>query len=119
MKHDDSGALLRALDDLLDQEKTVLIKGDLERLGALSQEKERLVTGLNAMPDLSREQLEPLHRKVVRNQALLKSALDGIRTVANRLAELRRVRQGLETYDGAGQKRRFSALRSSQLEKRA
>lgn len=119
MKHDDTGAVLAMLDDLLDRERTALVNGELDHLGRMSHEKERLVTRINAAPDLRREALEPVHRKVIRNQALLNSALEGIRAVADRMAELRRVRQGLETYDRTGRRQRFSALQGSQLEKRS
>lgn len=119
MEHDTLNELLASLDKLLDLERTALVSGELDQLGSMTDEKERLVVQINASVDLTPEQLEPLHRKVTRNQALLNSALDGIRSVANRMAELRRVRQGLETYDSAGQKHRFSATSSSQMEKRA
>ncbi|MCV2887676.1 flagellar biosynthesis protein FlgN [Ruegeria aquimaris] len=119
MAHDALNDLLTSLDSLLEQERSALVSGELDQLGPMTDEKERLVARINASVDLTPEQLAPLHRKVTRNQALLNSALEGIRSVAQRMAELRRVRQGLETYDSAGQKHRFSATRSAQLEKRA
>jgi len=119
MKNDSIQPLIDELDDLLDSEKKALVQGDMERVGRLVSQKEFLIESLNALDNLDRENLTQLHRKVMRNQTLLDSALEGIRAVATRMSELRRVRSGLETYDSQGQKQRFDIQRSVQVEKRA
>lgn len=111
--------LIDALDNLLDCEREALLGGQLDQIGKLMSTKEDLIDKINALQPDERPALERVHQKVTRNQALLNSALDGIRAVANRMADLRRVRSGLETYDSRGNKRTFGTLRSSNVEKRA
>ncbi|OUS33729.1 flagellar biosynthesis protein FlgN [Rhodobacterales bacterium 56_14_T64] len=112
-------ALIDNLDSILDQEREALTKGDLNKLGGLMVKKEALINDLNAISELERETLTQVQGKVSRNQVLLDSAMEGIRAVATRMAELRRVRKGLDVYDQAGRKTRFSTRGSVALEKRA
>ncbi|MBT8155771.1 flagellar biosynthesis protein FlgN [Epibacterium ulvae] len=107
------------LDDILEQEREALVLGHLTKLEALLERKGVLIEGLNALNELEREALESVHNKVSRNQALLDSAMQGIRAVAARMQELRRVRSGLDVYDQAGRKNSFSTASSMKLEKRA
>ncbi|MBV1926146.1 MAG: flagellar biosynthesis protein FlgN [Rhodobacteraceae bacterium] len=119
MKAENIQPLIDELDELLDSEKKALVQGDMERVGRLMSQKEYLVESLNAQDDLDRNNLTKLHQKVMRNQTLLDSALEGIRAVATRMSELRRVRGGLETYDEKGRKQHFVDQRTTQVEKRA
>ncbi|MGR3661750.1 MAG: flagellar biosynthesis protein FlgN [Paracoccaceae bacterium] len=119
MTIDSTQPLIDELDDLLDSEKKALVQGDMEQVGRLMSQKEFLIESLNALDDLDRDNLAQLHRKVMRNQTLLDSALEGIRAVATRMSELRRVRSGLETYDEQGRKQRVGIQRAVQVEKRA
>lgn len=111
--------LIDALDNLLDRERNALLNGKLDDIGKLISAKEDLIDRINALQPDERPALDTVHRKVTRNQALLNSALDGIRAVANRMADLRRVRAGLETYDRRGNKQTFGTQTSSNVEKRA
>ncbi|CRL12416.1 flagellar protein FlgN [Phaeobacter italicus] len=111
--------MIEQLDDLLDQERIALLAGDLHELEPLLAQKEEIITALNMAGDLERETLESVQSKVTRNQALLDSAMEGIRAVAARMAELRRVRKGLDVYDQAGRKTRFATRGAPTLEKRA
>lgn len=111
--------ILLALDELLDLEREALIEGKLEQLGNMTAEKEKLVDRINALPEVPRSELAPVQVKVNRNQVLLQSALEGIRAVANRMAEMRRVRKGLDTYDRSGKKYHHAADARKKLEKRA
>ncbi|MBV1896408.1 MAG: flagellar export chaperone FlgN [Rhodobacteraceae bacterium] len=119
MKSENFQPLIDKLDELLDSEKKALVQGDIDRVGQLMPQKEYLVESLNAQDNLDRKNLARLHQKVMRNQTLLDSALEGIRAVATRMSELRRVRSGLETYDERGRKQHFGDQRSTQVEKRA
>ena len=83
------------------------------------EQKSAIIDRLNSLDDLNAEQLAPVQSKVQRNQALLGGALDGIRAVADRMAEMRRVRQGLETYDRSGQRTSLSAPSRPKVERRA
>lgn len=111
--------LIDDLDQILDRERRALMTGDLGKLEDLLAKKENIIAKLNAASDLEREALEPVHNKMSRNQHLLDSAMEGIRAVAARMAELRRIRKGLDVYDKKGQRARFGTRGSTNLEKRA
>ena len=119
MTDNPSQDLIDDLDRLLDRERGALIEGELELLGQLMLEKESLIERINAIDSMAQASLAGVHDKVTRNQVLLNSAMEGIRAVASRMADLRRVRRGLETYDRSGRKTRFGTERRSSVEKRA
>jgi len=111
--------LIDAMDDVLDRERAALVAGNLEGVSRLLTEKETLIDRLNALGDASARTIQPLHDKLTRNQALLSSALQGIRIVANRLSALRRIRRSLDTYDKSGKKSPLGDLPQNKVEKRA
>ena len=119
MTQDSAQNMIDELDTLLDQERGALVDGDLEQLSRLVAYKEDLIGKINLLDSLERGRLAEVHDKVARNQVLLNSAMEGIHAVASRMADLRRVRQGLETYDRTGQKKRFDTQIQSSMEKRA
>jgi flagellar biosynthesis/type III secretory pathway chaperone len=110
---------LSELDTLLDQERAFLLNGDLKGLGTLLPAKEKLVEILSEGDESHHEQIVPLEGKLQRNQLLLDGALEGIRSVAARLAALREVRTSLDTYDAQGRKKRVVTQVTQKLEKRA
>jgi len=93
------------LDRLLEAERDALLKGELAQLSDLLDQKTDRIGVLNDAPDLEPPVLEALGGKLRRNQQLLDGAMEGIRAVAARLAELREVKGRFETYDASGQKR--------------
>lgn len=119
MSHDDAQTLIDRLDDLLEQERAALLEGDLEAITTLLENKERLIDALNDLTEAERPGIEAVEAKVRRNQALLNGALQGIRHVAARMAALRRVRRGLETYDAKGTKTTIEGEAEYSVEKRA
>lgn len=110
---------IKALDDLLDRERAALIDGDLDRVAGWTERKAVLMTEIGKADIGERSDLDRLRDKVNRNQALLGCALEGIRAVADRMAELRHVRQGLDTYDRSGRKTWIGIRDRAGLEKRA
>ncbi|OIQ28204.1 MAG: flagellar biosynthesis protein FlgN [Alphaproteobacteria bacterium MedPE-SWcel] len=112
-------ALIASLDKILDQERAALKEGQLHKLEGLLNQKEALFDKLNMISDLEKSALDTVNNKVARNQELLGSAMQGIKAVANRMAELRKVRRGLEVYDRSGRKTQFTTTGSLKLEKRA
>lgn len=110
---------LTKLDVLLEQERTFLLAGDLEGLGTLLPVKEQMMDLLLENPNANRDEFLPLESKLQRNQLLLDGALDGIRSVADRLAALRQVRTALDTYDAQGRKQRVMTETKSRIEKRS
>jgi len=119
MTHQNPQDLIDELDTLLDRERQALVEGDLELLGRMLAQKQDLIDRINTLDTLERNSLAQVHDKVTRNQELLNSAMEGIRAVANRMADLRRVRHSLETYDQSGHKTRFETQGHYSLEKRA
>ncbi len=119
MTTDTTDELVDRLDAILDRERQALTGGMLDMLTDLMAEKDQVIDQITAFESIGQDRLTPLRDKVHRNQALLDNALAGIRAVATRMAELRKVREGLETYDSAGRKTRFGTTASSSIEKRA
>jgi flagellar biosynthesis/type III secretory pathway chaperone len=111
--------LIDELDQILDRERTALMEGDLGKLEGLLAKKEKVIGKLNSVSELERESLAQVQTKLSRNQQLLDSAMDGIRSVAARMAELRRIRKGLDVYDQAGRRNRYGTRSGAKLEKRA
>ncbi|MBO9413133.1 MULTISPECIES: flagellar export chaperone FlgN [unclassified Ruegeria] len=111
--------LVQSLEEVLDLERSALIEGDLDRLNHMVPAKEKLIGAINELDVFESEDLIRVQKKVERNQALLNSAADGIRAVAARMAELRRVRQEFSTYGADGQRNGFAVRSHPKLEKRA
>ena len=110
---------LDSLEELLEQERTALINGNLDQIGEYLNRKEELVDQLNSSDIAQPDEMADLQRKVARNQALLDNALEGIRTVARRLSTLRNIRKSLDTYDAHGERKKITAPIVSSVEKRA
>lgn len=119
MTHEISQDAMDALDDLLDEERDALLKGDLDLVGRLVGHKESLIEQLAQSEHAQLEGLMHLDEKFKRNQILLDSALEGIRRVARRLSALRRVRNALDTYDAQGERRTIDMDATASFEKRA
>ena len=99
---------LEALSTLLDVEREALLEGDLNQLSELLRSKEALIEKMNATPQTDLKAIRMLDGKVKRNQLLLDGALEGIRSVADRLAHLRQIKGTLETYGDDGSRRDIS-----------
>ncbi|MHA7850932.1 flagellar export chaperone FlgN [Roseovarius sp.] len=119
MAANDMQGLIDRLDDLLESERSSLLSGNLEKIGPILEDKQKLIDRFNAL-DLERgPELESVHRKLMRNQELLDGALEGIRKVAARMAAMRQVRQALETYDQRGKRQTIDGAVVRKIEKRA
>ncbi|MGR3621148.1 flagellar biosynthesis protein FlgN [Pseudophaeobacter sp.] len=118
MTNHDPQSLIEELDEILDQERQALVRGELDQIEALLSRKEAAISRLNAFEDLERAALNKVQTKVSRNQELLNSAMEGIRSVAARMTELRRVKKGLDVYDRTGRKARYGTTMGQRLEKR-
>lgn len=111
--------ILRELDTLLDVERQALLDGEFDTLAGIVEKKEDLIEALNASELDQPEGLAPVNDKVVRNQALLEQALQGIRSVAKKLGEIRQAKKAFDIYDRLGQKNRIEAEADASVEKRA
>lgn len=110
--------MIARLDALLDDERAALLSGDLGRIAAGVEEKERLIDALNAIGGRQQD-LGTLQAKLVRNRGLLDGALQGIRSVAARMATYRQIRKSMETYDRQGRKHTIPGDVAHTVQKRA
>ncbi|MGX9355978.1 flagellar biosynthesis protein FlgN [Roseobacteraceae bacterium S113] len=110
--------LVDEVSELLEQERQALLSGDLEAIGEMMDRKTELLEKLENAGEESLEQLTSLRETALRNQQLLDHALQGIKSVADRLAEMRKVRAQLDTYGADGNKMTFYTARHS-VERRA
>lgn len=117
--NDVASSVLSQLDALLDEERSLLLTGDLDGLGALHDRKENLIERLARLESRSDPNLPDIQDKLRRNQALLDGAMAGIRSVARRLATARRVRQSLEFYGEDGERATVEMAAERSVEKRA
>lgn len=111
--------LVEKLDALLDREHAALIDGELDQLDPIMRQKQTVVDEMGALGEPERESLAPVRQKAERNQVLFDSAMEGVRAVAGRMADLRSVRSGLATYDSHGRREQNVSDTRSSVEKRA
>lgn len=107
------------LNSLLDAERAALLGGNLQEVTDLLEPKEALIIRMNETVQTDLEAMQALDDKVKRNQLLLGGALEGIKTVADRMEALRRVRNSLETYGADGKKHDITVGDRRSVEKRA
>ncbi len=119
MTANNSAATPAELSDLLDLEREALLRGDLEKLSVLLVPKEALIEAMNATQQTDVSAMMLLESKVKRNQLLLGGALEGIRAVSLRMAQLREVKGALETYGADGKRRDIPLECDSSVERRA
>lgn len=118
MTYDPSTAI-EALDALLEKERDLLLKGQIDTIEDILSSKEALIDTLVQMDREDIRELQGLQDKLSRNQLLLDGALHGIRRTAARLAALRKVRRTLETYNESGHKQTIEGRVARKLERRA
>ncbi|MFP4327168.1 MAG: flagellar biosynthesis protein FlgN [Paracoccaceae bacterium] len=119
MSDESTEGLIDPLEALIDEERIALLNGDLDGLNRLLDRKERLIAAVAAadLPDPG--PIRRIKAKLARNQALLESAMAGIRSVHDRLRLLREARESLRTYDRSGQEQRYETTPERQVERRA
>jgi hypothetical protein len=91
------------LSELLEKERSAIVSGAFEDLTLLAPEKERLLLTLTTQ-DVGVRHLRMISAAVSRNQTLLAAAIEGVKTVAERIEVLRKARDGFETYDRSGER---------------
>lgn len=118
MAKDDS-SILNQLGELIEKERQALLTGELESLAQILERKEALIETLKGQQPGNLSELEAVQAGMDRNQVLFDHALAGIRTVANRLGALRKLRRSLDTYDSLGRKTEIAGTPAKRLERRA
>jgi len=111
--------LIEQLDTLLDVERDALLKGDIDALAGIVEQKEILIEHLSAADVNDASEVAPVNGKVRRNHVLLEQALKGIRNVSKKLSDIRQTRKAFDTYDQSGQKSSIEGQKTTTVEKRA
>lgn len=119
MRTSDEQDLRHHIEALLEQERAALLSGDLQAIGDLSDEKERLFNRLRQLGPEHLESLRELHEMASRNQTLLDGALQGIRLATARLSAHQRLRKSMDTYDPQGRKTAIPGVVVRKVERRA
>ncbi len=91
----------KKLIELLELERAAIISADFDKVDSLASSKQALFDRSLAQAK-DKEGLFEIHAALVRNQALLKSAIDGVSAARTRLGALREVRDNLRVYDQSG-----------------
>lgn len=112
-------SLTKALDDILEQERALLLEGNMDALPSLLTRKRKLIDQLESVFSDEEPGLTTLKNKAHRNHALLKNTLSGIREGINLLTSLQRKQGSFETYDRSGQRTYVSPNLHSRMEKRS
>ena len=101
---------LARLRDLLEEERRVLGRADLEMLNGILARKEHLVGAIRSharMEDTA--EVRALRDAAARNAELAEAARRGVRAAIERLAERARVARQFDTYDKTGRRRTIAA----------
>ncbi|SMR83462.1 hypothetical protein SAMN04488030_3382 [Aliiroseovarius halocynthiae] len=106
-----------ALLSLLDDERRLILDGDLLALPKLGLAKEQALSELRHHTP-SQSQLVRIQTVLARNQRLLSAAANGIRAAQNRIDAIRNPDRSVKTYTRAGAAQTIAPTPSS-FEKRA
>lgn len=113
-------ALIRQIDRILDEERALLLSGNLGKLNSISDEKSNLIGQMDQKWQApANAEVRRVLDKAGRNAQLLAHARDGLKAALFRLAEIRKIQNGLETYGPRGDRLRLKAEKANRLERRA
>ncbi|WP_424941200.1 hypothetical protein [Aliiroseovarius sp. S253] len=92
---------LYALLTLLEDERQLILNGELDALPKLTDAKTEILSQM-VQSTLSQNQFAQLQTIAARNQSLLVAAANGIRSARDRLDAIRNPNQGVKTYTRTG-----------------
>lgn len=98
----DGRGTVDAFKDLLDKEKVLILRGDIDGVVRLAKEKERLLAKLGKLR-IKRSMLTNLRHRAERNNRLLRASARGFRAVQDQLRRLTDAPATLKTYGQDGQ----------------
>ncbi|MGR3712002.1 MAG: flagellar biosynthesis protein FlgN [Shimia sp.] len=119
MARNSDQTLIDSLDALLDEERALLKAGEMHKLANLLERKEALFEKVQDLGVSKHTEVATLRSKAERNQTLLQAAMSAVRSVADRMKDLTRVRNSLETYTNQGQRNAVQLTAGRKVEKRA
>ncbi len=95
---------LKECEHILAQERQFLLTGRIDEIVKMAPKKEEIINALNKSIDqFDKDELSALDVKLKDNKRLLEAAMVGMRTVNNRLEEIRKSIGQLQTYNEKGQ----------------
>ncbi len=99
--------LIERIDTQLDAERQTVLRGDLTSLEPLIERREKLVENLIGTIDKDDKEaiqaIENLQLKARRNAGLIRSAIEGITSANQRVAEIEAAHAKLSTYSAQGE----------------
>lgn len=104
--------------DLMEEERSLLMSGDIEALADLEPRKTAMLEAFSAEDHLDENRLATLQTKLHRNQALLDAARKGLNAAGARLRDIRKAMLQLDTYTRNGDIRNLQQARPK-IERRA
>ena len=107
------------LDALLEKEYKALLGGDLVGIERFGSEKVALLETISTSLPNDLEAYAALRARLIRNQVLAHSAIEGMRTAITRAKEISEVSTGLRTYRKDGRKSSFTVRIGETLSKRS
>lgn len=119
MTHDAHEQTVSDLQDLIEEERHAVLRGDLDHVARVFDRKSALIDALNGTQGGGGPDLGELRSRIERNQTLLEAAMRGARTAADRLKRMRRSRETLTLYDARGRSVDHPALGHPTFERRA
>ena len=114
-----AGKLDQELDALLTREYTALLEGNLDALERLSAQKLVVMEAVAALPTNELRKFESFKLRLLRNQRLAQSAIQGMRAAITRAKDIKDVSTRLRTYKKDGQEGVFAVRSRSGLSKRS
>ena len=114
-----SDQTLADLENLLRDEREILLKGDYDSLEPIASIKEELFAKFGELSSrLDPRRVETIKQDAEHNRELLAAAARGLKSVTRKLAEIRSAHGPLNTYSKAGERQTLGA-RGGAFEKRA
>ena len=87
---------------LLEHERNLLVRGELDALAGLEMEKRDLIAALPAQGTPNAPTLARLKQQAAVNAEIYQAALDGLMHARHRIEEVRSVLSEMKTYSGDG-----------------
>jgi len=103
----------------LEKEYEVLLEGDVAQIEVMAEAKLELLEKVANAPVVQLKSFEHLRHRLIRNQVLTQSALEGMRAAIERAKEVQTVSSYLRTYSAKGESNDVQMTGGRQLSKKS
>ena len=114
-----AGYLVQKLQDLLLDERNILMHGDLSKLSHCAAQKYDLIDQLEDVDSIDIHAWRQVLRDLDRNKSLIKAALDGLEQVSVDILAAEHVAKRLTTYSAFGKKQEVVLNKTQQITRKA